>query len=249
MQITKLALAAAFTTAAVSIAAGTSSAAPEAAPVDSASVEATSTEGAEAVGFTAHATETASIISIDSGSLVVEDQVLKIKAADGTVVAGTPLTFLVDEFEFPIAAEISDRTATLTPQFDMAHAVYKPVALPFEDKAPWKTEYDREQAAWSRMTSTISMGATIGTLVGGIGGAAVGCVLGGIAGATVAAATIVGMFGPFIPAAAVGCLGGIVAVGALGTVAGQILVTAPVAIGAAIMYFSTINSPMPAPLK
>ncbi|MBF6227769.1 hypothetical protein [Nocardia abscessus] len=247
MQITKLALAAAFTTAAVSIAAGTGSAAPETASVDSTSVEATSTETAtaEAVGFTAHATETASIISIDSGSLVVEDQVLKVKAADGTVVAGAPLTFRVDEFEFPIAAEISERTATLTPQFDLARAAYKPVALPFEDKAPWKTEYDREQAAWSRMTSTISMGATIGTLVGGIGGASVGCILGGIAGATVAAATIVGMFGPFIPAAAVGCLGGIVAVGALGTVAGQILVTAPVAIGAAIMYFSTINSPMP----
>ncbi|WP_342215794.1 hypothetical protein [Nocardia abscessus] len=215
--------------------------------MDGTSVEATSAETAtaEAVDFTAHATETASIISIDSGSLVVEDQVLKVKAADGTVVAGAPLTFRVDEFEFPIAAEISERTATLTPQFDLARAAYKPVALPFEDKAPWKTEYDREQAAWSRLTSTVSMGATIGTLVGGIGGASVGCILGGIAGATVAAATIVGMFGPFIPAAAVGCLGGIVAVGALGTVAGQILVTAPVAIGAAIMYFSTINSPMP----
>ncbi|MEV6321282.1 hypothetical protein AB0M45_08810 [Nocardia sp. NPDC051787] len=254
MQITKLALAAAFTTAAVSIAAGTSSAAPEVAPADTTSVGTTSGEGtsdeadsaeAEAVGFTAYATETSSVITTDAGSLVVEDQMLKIKAADGSIVAGAPLTFRIDDFEFPIAAEISERTATLTPQFDMAHATYKPVALPFEDKAPWKTEYDREQAAWSRMTSTIGMGASIGTLVGGIGGASVGCILGGIAGATVAAATIVGMFGPFIPAAAVGCLGGIVAVGALGTVAGQILVTAPVAVGAAIQYFSTINSPMP----
>ncbi|MEU2030424.1 hypothetical protein [Nocardia amamiensis] len=257
MQITKLALAAAFTTAAVSIAAGASSAAP--APVDATSVEVASGEGTsteaepgetdspkgEAVGFTAYATETSSVITTDAGSLVVEDQMLKIKAADGSVVAGAPLTFRIDDFEFPITTEISDRTATLTPQFDMAHATYKPVALPFEDKAPWKTEYDREQAAWSRMTSTIAMGASIGTLVGGIGGASVGCILGGIAGATVAAATIVGMFGPFIPAAAVGCLGGIVAVGALGTVAGQILVTAPVAIGAAIQYFSTVNSPMP----
>ncbi|NKY27687.1 hypothetical protein [Nocardia gamkensis] len=255
MHITKLALAAAFTTAAVSICAGTSSAAPAvpadaaptapAVPTDAAAAEAATTEAAAAggVGFTAHATETSSIITTDSGSLVVEDQVLKLKAADGTVVAGAPLTFHLDEFEFPIAAEISERTATLTPQFDLAHATYKPVALPFEDKAPWKTEYDREQAAWSRLTSTVGMGATIGTLVGGIGGASVGCILGGIAGATVAAATIVGMFGPFIPAAAVGCLGGIVAVGALGTVAGQILVTAPVAIGAAIMYFSTINAP------
>ncbi|WP_433579802.1 hypothetical protein [Nocardia brasiliensis] len=203
-----------------------------------------------AVDFTARATDTQTVIETDGGSMVVEDGVFKIKAANGAVLAGTPLTFRVDEFEFPIAADISDRTATLTPQLDMAKATYKPVALPFEDKAPWKNEYDREQAAWSRMTSTISMGATIGTLVGGLGGAAVGCVLGGIAGATVASATIIGLFGPFIPAAAIGCLGGIIAVGALGTVAGQILVTAPVAIGAAIQYFATINQPpVPAPAK
>lgn len=36
-------------------------------------------------------------------------------------------------------------------------------------------------------------------LVGGIAGGAIGCVLGGIVGATVASATIIGLFGPFIP--------------------------------------------------
>lgn len=195
------------------------------------------------VNYTANVTDKSTIISTDAGSMVVEDGVFKIKAANGVTVAGTELAFRVDDFVFPIAAEIKERTVTLTPQFDTAHAAYNPVALPFEDKAPWKNEYDREQAAWARMTTTITTGATIGTLVGGLGGAAAGCVLGGIAGATVASATIIGLFGPFIPAAAVGCLGGIVAVGALGTLAGQILVTAPVAIGAVIQYFSTINSP------
>ncbi|MGQ4615661.1 hypothetical protein [Nocardia sp. R7R-8] len=197
----------------------------------------------DAVDFTAYATDTQSIITTDAGSMVVEDGVFKIKAVNGTVLTGMPLKFRVDDFEFPIVADIADHTATLTPQFDTAHAAYKPVALPFEDKAPWKNDYDREQAAWNRMTSTITMGATLGTLIGGIGGGAVGCVLGGIAGASVASAAIVGLFGGFIPAAAIGCLGGIVAVGALGTLAGQILVTAPVAIGAAIQYFSTINQP------
>ncbi|MFE9321997.1 hypothetical protein ACIHDR_32380 [Nocardia sp. NPDC052278] len=200
-----------------------------------------------AVNYTATATPSSTIIKTDAGSLVDEGGVFKIKAVDGTTLAGTELSFRVDDFVFPIAADIQDHTATLTPQFDMAHAVYKPVALPFEDKAPWKSDYDREQAAWNRLTSTISMGATIGTLVGGLGGGAIGCVLGGIAGATVAAATIVGLFGPFIPAAAVGCIGGIIAVGALGTLAGQIFVTAPVAIAAAIQYFTTINQPFTAP--
>ncbi|MGQ4599798.1 hypothetical protein [Nocardia sp. R6R-6] len=202
-----------------------------------------------AINFTARSTDSQSIIEIDGGSMVIENGLFEVKAADGTVVAGTPLKFRLDEFEFPIVADIADRTATLTPQLDVAKATYKPVALPFEDKAPWKNEYDREQAAWTRLTSTISMGATIGTLIGGIGGGAVGCVLGGIAGATVASAAIIGLFGAFIPAAAIGCLGGIVAVGALGVLAGQILVTAPVTIGAAIQYFTTINQPPVVPAK
>ncbi|MEV0080732.1 hypothetical protein AB0H58_30345 [Nocardia neocaledoniensis] len=231
MKITKLALLASSVSAALGVIAGTAHAAPAAEPA--------------AINYTATTTETSTIIGTDAGSMVVEDGVFKIKAADGTTVAGSELSFRVDEFVFPIAAEISGRTATLTPQFDIAKATYKPVALPYEDKAPWKSEYDREQAAWSRMTGTISLGASIATLVGGIGGAAVGCVLGGLAGATIAAATIVGMFGPFIPAAGVGCIAGIMAIGALGTVAGQILITAPVAIMAAVQYFTTINSPMP----
>ncbi|WP_040831359.1 hypothetical protein [Nocardia jiangxiensis] len=197
------------------------------------------------VDYRATTNARSTIISTDAGSMTADNGVFKIKAANGTVLAGTDLSFRVDDFVFPIAAQIHDHTATLTPQFDLAHATYKPVDLPYQDSAPWKTLYDREQAAWNRMASTVTTGATVGTLVGGLTGGAVGCLLGGIAGATVAAATIVGMFGPFIPAAAVGCLGGIIAVGALGTLAGQLLVTAPLAIMGAIQYFTTINAPMP----
>ncbi|MGV9673991.1 hypothetical protein ACWDSJ_01805 [Nocardia sp. NPDC003482] len=204
---------------------------------------------ADPVHYQAQTTPTAMAVTTDAGTLSADNGVFTIAAPDGTVLAGTQLSFRVDDFVFPIAADIHGRTATLTPRFDLAHATYQPVALPFEDSAPWKTPYDREQAAWNRMFQTITTGATIGSLVGGIGGAAVGCVLGGIAGATVAAAAIVGLFGAFIPAAAVGCLGGIIAVGALGTLAGQLLITAPVAIMAAIQYFTTINEPPPAPQK
>lgn len=198
------------------------------------------------VGFTASTTGDTAVLGIDTGALVIADDVLEIRADDGTVLAGTPLKFRVDEFEFPIAAEISGRTATLTPQLALDKASYRPVALPFEDKAPWKSEYEREQAAWSRMASTIGLGVSMGALLGGLGGAAVGCVLGGIVGATVAAATIAGLFGPFLPAAAVGCLGGVAAIGPLGAVAGQLFVTAPIAIAAVAQYFTTINAPFPA---
>ena len=201
----------------------------------------------DAIHYTSTATPTGTVVTTDAGSMTADNGVFEIKSAKGTVLAGSDLSFRVDDFVFPIAAKINGHTATLTPQFDLAHASYRPVALPFEDQAPFKNQYDREQAAWSRMASTITTGATIGTMVGGLSGAAIGCVLGGIAGATVAAATIVGMFGPFIPAAAVGCLGGIVAIGALGTVVGQLLVTAPLTIMAAVQYFTTINEPAPRP--
>ncbi|MEV0296548.1 hypothetical protein [Nocardia sp. NPDC050710] len=241
MLMRKFAATSALLIAALGVTAGAVNAAPAAPATDA------------PINFTAKATDTQSIITVDAGSIVVEDDALKVKAADGTVVAGTPLKFRLDDFELPIAADISGRTATLTPQLDVDKAVYKPVALPYEDKAPWKNEYDRELAAFNRLKDTIGMGATIGTLVGGLSGGALGCVLGGIAGATIASATIVGLFGPFIPAAAVGCVAGILAVGALGTLAGQILITAPVAIGAAIQYFATVSSPMavpaPAPAK
>ena len=226
----KIAAASVLLAAALSIPAGTASATP-AAPANG------------AVDFQASTANNTSVIKTDAGSMDVANGVFEIKSANGKVLAGTPLKFRVDDFEFPIAANIAGHTATLTPQFDMQHAVYKPVALPYQDSAPWKTPYDREQAAWNRMKDTITAGATIGTLVGGLSGGAVGCVLGGIAGATVASATIVGLFGAFIPAAVIGCMGGIIAVGALGTLAGQLLVTAPVVIAAVSQYFTTINEP------
>ncbi|MFC9994709.1 hypothetical protein [Nocardia sp. NPDC127526] len=231
MLMRKFAATSALLIAALGVTAGTVNAAPAA--------------EAEAINYAATNTETSTIIRTDAGSMVVEDGVFKIKAANGTTVAGTELKFRVDDFEFPIAAEITDRTATLTPQFEVDKAVYKPVALPYENVAPWKSEYDREVAAWSRLTSTISMGATIGTLGGGIAGAALGCVIG--AGVAFAATTpLLLMFGA---GPLGGCLVGASLVGFLGTLAGQIFVTAPVAILAAVQYFTTINQPFTPPAK
>ncbi|MFE6922779.1 hypothetical protein ACFVAV_17200 [Nocardia sp. NPDC057663] len=235
MLMRKFAATSALLIAAMGVTAGAVNAAPNEAPAP--------------VNFTAQEINGTSVITTDAGSLVEEEGAFKIKAADGTTIAATPLTFRLDEFELPIAAEISGNKAVLTPQLDPAKAVYKPVALPFEDKAPWKSEYDREVAAFNRMKDTISMGASIASLVGGLGGAAVGCVLGGVLAGTVALGTIVGLLGPFLPAAAVGCIAGALLVGPVGVIAGNIFITAPVAIGAAIQYFATINAPFTAPAK
>ncbi|WP_067825783.1 hypothetical protein [Nocardia inohanensis] len=199
---------------------------------------------APGIGFTATTLGDSAVISIDDGSIRVDDGVLTIESPGHDTLAQAEMSFRVDDFTFPIAAAVSDRTATLTPLLDREHAVYSPVALPFEDSAGFQTPYQRETAAWNRLVSTVGLGVSMGALIGGVGGAAVGCVLGGIAATTVAAATIVGLFGPFLPAAVAGCLGGIMAVGALGAIAGQLLVTAPVAILAAVQYFATITAPM-----
>ncbi|MET8426483.1 hypothetical protein [Nocardia sp. NPDC004860] len=239
MRLKNFAAVSALVVAALGVTAGTVNAAPAA---DNA-----------AINYTATNSETNTIIHTDGGSMVVENGNFLIKAANGNILAGMPLKVQVDDFTFPIAAEISDHTATLTPQYDMDHAVYTPanvkdVSLPYEDQAPWKSDYDREQAAWNRMKDTIAMGATVATLVGGLGAAAVGCVLGfGLAG--LASAPLAALFGagPLI-----GCLVGASTVGFLGTIAGQLFITAPVAIAAAIQYFTTINQPhisAPAPAK
>ncbi|MEU6561762.1 hypothetical protein [Nocardia nova] len=233
MQIRNIAVLTALVATTLGSLAGTVNAAPAPAP--------------DAVSYHATTTDKGAVISTDSGSLVADNGVFKIKAADGTTVAGTQLKFRVDDFEFPIAADISGNTATLTPQFDLQHAVYKPVALPFEDSAPWKTPYEREVAAFTRLKDTVATGATIGTLVGGIGGAAIGCVAGAALGA-VATGALLTLFGA---GPLGGCVAGASVVGFLGVLAGQLLVTAPVAIGALIQYFTTINEPFnpPAPAK
>ncbi|BEK84321.1 hypothetical protein GCM10010198_25070 [Nocardia seriolae] len=220
--------------------------------VSSGTVNAAPAVSETGINYTAEVTDTGTRIRTDAGSLVNENGVFKIKTPDGTVVAGSELTLRVDDFEFPIAAEIKDRTATLTPRIDEAHAVYKPVALPYEGQAPWKSQYDREQAAWNRLRDTIGLGATIGTLAGGLGGAALGCIVGAGAAAGLvglgSAGILAALFVPLLGAAGAGCVIGAGAVGFLGTIAGQLFVTAPVAIAAAVQYFTTINQPF-APAK
>ncbi|WP_328663098.1 hypothetical protein [Nocardia salmonicida] len=76
-----------------------------------------------AVHFSTTATEKSTQISLDSGAIVVDRGVLAIRSANGTTVAGTELSFRVDDFVFPITAEVKDRTATLTPRFDAENAL------------------------------------------------------------------------------------------------------------------------------
>lgn len=200
---------------------------------------------ADSIDYTATPTRESVSITTASGDMAAENGIFTIRDGNGTPLAGIELTFRVDDYVFPIVTEISSRTATLTPLFTLEHATYQPIALPYEDQATWRNEYEREVAAFTRLKDTIATGATLGAVVGGLGGAAIGCILGGVAAAAVVTAAIIGLFGGIIPAAGLGCIAGILAIGSLGTLAGQLVITAPVAIMAAVQYFTTINSPMP----
>ncbi|RMI34235.1 hypothetical protein [Nocardia stercoris] len=230
MQIRKFAATAALSIAAIGVTAGTVHAAPAEAP-------------GQTIGYHVDLTTTGATVTTDGGSLVDDNGVLEVRSDDGTVGGAAPLAVRVDDFTFPIAAQINGNTATLTPQYDLAHATYTPqdVDLPFQDSAPWKTPYDREVAAWTRLATTVGVGGVVGTATGAVAGAAIGCAAGAVAtGLTVA--TITALFGG-LGGAAVGCLAGASVVGFLGTVIGALVVTLPVAVGAIAQYFTTINAP------
>src|SRR5262245_35582791 len=142
MQIRKLAAASILTVAAIGLTSGTAYADPAPAPASSNNLD---VELAPRINYRAFDNGGAAVITTDAGSITVANGQFQILAGDGTVVGGVPLELRVDDMSMPIDAQIDGNTATLTP--DPARAVYKPVAMPFQDSAPWKTQYEREQAA------------------------------------------------------------------------------------------------------
>ncbi|MEV6360524.1 hypothetical protein [Nocardia asteroides] len=194
---------------------------------------------APGINYTAYKDGSAAVITVTDGQLIVEDGKFQIRDRAGHLLAGVPLEFRIDDIVFPIDTKLDGNTATLTPSLDTARARYQPAALPFEEQAPWKSAYDREVAAWNRMTTTISMGAGIGAIVGAVASGTLGCLLGGAAGTALTGplATLFGA-GPLA-----GCLIGAAALAPIGVLAGAIFVGAPVAIAAFIQYSATVNAP------
>ncbi|KAA0024617.1 hypothetical protein [Antrihabitans cavernicola] len=241
MKLNKLAATAALVIASIGIASGTANAAPAPAPAAPAGQD-LGVDVLPGVHYSATNNGKSAVITAAAGTLTVENGNFEVKDATGKVIAGTPLTAQIGDISVPIDAKVSGNTATITP--DASRGVFHPVDLPFQDTAPWKTPYDREQAAWNRLKDTISTGAAVGAIVGAIFAGGVGCLIGGV---VAGGGTAVGSFGFLaalgIPAAIIGCIGGAVVFAPLGALGGSILIGAPVAIAAAVQYFTTINAP------
>ncbi|WP_280451691.1 hypothetical protein [Nocardia cyriacigeorgica] len=241
MHIRKMAGAAGVALAALTFAGPTAGAAPGAPAEPEGSMQSGVLDVgiAPGVNYKAYKNGAAAVITVDAGQLIVDSGQFQIRSNDGRILAGVPLEVNIDDIAFPVDVAIEGNTASLTPILDPARARYAPVALPFQDSAPWRSPYEREQAAWNRMSQTIMMGAAVGAIVGAVGSGLIGCLLGGAAGAALTGplATLLGA-GPLA-----GCLIGAGAMSPIGMLAGSIMVGAPVAIAAFVQYQTTINEP------
>ena len=215
------------------------------------------------VNYKAYQDHNAAVITVDgAGKLIVANGKFQIRSKDGKVLAGVPLSANIGDIAVPVKASIHGNTARLTPVLDRRTARYQPinfderaanslaakrnVALSFENEAPFKNRYEREKDAWTRFTSTVTLGVAIGGIVGAVIAGVTGCVLGGAAGAGVSS-PLIALLVPVVGATAAGCIVGGALFAPVGAIIGSIFVGAPVAIAAGIQYIATINAPFKKP--
>ncbi|QLY33731.1 hypothetical protein [Nocardia huaxiensis] len=197
------------------------------------------------IPFTAQIRDGSVILRTAAGSLTVRDGMLQVLDDHGTIVSAVALRYGLDDKIFPIAARIDGDTAILTPGTEAATALPAaasdadpgaavPAAAQIADPAT-----ENFDSAVQAAVNELTLGTMIGSLIGSIIGAGIGCVAGAVVGAAL-------MPPIFLPGAAGGCLAGIVAGAGLGVIAGTIAVGGPVALAAAVKFFTTMANP-PAP--
>ncbi|MFC9763461.1 hypothetical protein [Rhodococcus jostii] len=219
--------------------ASTSSAAPEHTdPQHASSVEAEILPG---IHYTASVVDKSVVLTTDGGSLTTRGGEFQVLDAAGNLVAGFPLTYQRDGREWPIAAQIDGRSATLTPSADPSTATpLKNAALPLQPTAS-DVQSPEFSAALINFGTEVALGIGIGSLIGTVIGAGIGCIAGGaLVGSAVAVPTIGTLA---VPGFLGGCLVTGAAAGAIGAVAGTIIVGGPVAVASALQFHDAINAP------
>ncbi|MGW6117988.1 hypothetical protein ACWFRF_03015 [Nocardia sp. NPDC055165] len=177
------------------------------------------------------------VVTVDAGSLLIDQDRLQVKGQQGQLLASMPLSFHLDDKILPIEATVEGRTATLTPVTDPARAVTATAIASLEDVAA-RTREERDREAFTKMDGQIRFSVMVGAIIGGVLAGGVGCVVGGVVAAPTAVLTAI--FGPLA-----GCVAGALAMAPVGALGGTLFVAAPVALASALQYFATINSPMP----
>ncbi|NKY51261.1 hypothetical protein [Nocardia vermiculata] len=229
MNIKKLGATSALVIAAMTVTAGGA----YAAPTDTAAPSSNSAESAQRViNYEVSRSGDDVLITTDAGTLTTSDTQLEVRDGSGAVVAGVPLTYVMNDKAFPIAASVDGNTARLTPS-------RTPVARP---DLPLR-DVDLSTAVTTAMPE-LALAASAGAILGAVVGGGGGCIAGAVVGlaATAPMAALLGA-GPLA-----GCAMGAVTMAPLGAIGGSILVGGPALLAVAIQFVQLLGQP-PAPKK
>ncbi|WP_327143572.1 hypothetical protein [Nocardia sp. NBC_01327] len=224
----KFAATAALTIAAVAVASGTAAAdVSVAADRPGATV---STDVLPGIHYTANVVDHSVVLRTDAGRLTVRGAQLEVLDAQGNLALGMPLTYRLDQKDWPIAAQIDadGRTVTLTPSTDPAAAAAVTEAKPIFSQ-------DDFNDALSVAGTQIGLATAIGGMVGAAIGLAGGCVAGAVVGTTL-------MPPAFLVGAPGGCIAGAGVGAGLGTAIGTLAVGIPVTVVSVIQVINTLNA-------
>ncbi|WP_076476328.1 hypothetical protein [Williamsia sterculiae] len=177
------------------------------------------------IGYTAKVSGGSVIFRTDAGSLRDTNGGLQVVDGKGSVLTTIPLTIALNGTPVPVSASVNGRTATITPDRTVAATARQNAAAGKVLAEKFTSKRDRDDKALARLGSYVSTAVSIGALVGTIIGAAAGCVVGGV----------------IFPA--IGCIPGVITGAGFGGIAGTIIAGGPTLIGAVTQYFNTVNSP------
>ncbi|MET9201187.1 glycine zipper family protein [Gordonia sp. NPDC003585] len=173
--------------------------------------------------------------ALENGSAQVRAGRLTILNRTGTDIGQVPLSYRLENRQFPIAVRVVGRTVTLIPVRDVARStvlnprdVARVRGVAGSKPNRHLTRQERDDQALARFNQQLAAGmsisALVGLTVGAIVGGTVGCLLG-------------------LVAAVVGCLVAVAPAAGVGSVVGTILGGGGTAVIAGFHYFQTITSP------
>ncbi|MBU3064290.1 hypothetical protein KO481_22500 [Nocardia sp. NEAU-G5] len=212
---------------AVATAANTVAVPSSAAPLPSqATVVPDTVAAAVAAGYRAHVVDGAVLATIRTGAFTLGNRSIELRDPQGAVKDTVPLSFVLDNAEYPIDAQISPdgKTLRMTPRLLAGHRVATPIASPLEN-----------QLAMNDLINSVSFGLSAGSLIGTVIGAVVGIGAGlVVSGASCLVLTI-------------GCVLAVVPIvtllGGVGGLAGLALGGAPGLIAGLWNYYTTMTAP------
>ncbi|MEU7767814.1 hypothetical protein AB0B25_22175 [Nocardia sp. NPDC049190] len=185
------------------------------------------------IHFQANAIDRSVVVTMDAGSLAVDDNHLRFIDRHDAVVASLPLTYIRGGNAMPIVAQLDGDTVTLTPSTDPAAA--QPVS-PATAQEIDALSHPNLNAALGNFSMSMMAAVTVGSLLGSAIGAGIGCVAGGVVGGAAGGVVTIGLLA--IPAAIGGCLITGAALAAMGAVVGTILLGIPALIAAGAQFWN-----------